>query len=910
MDDQRPDPDELLEKIQRQEARAGRGRLKVFFGACAGVGKTYAMLTAAQGLHAQGADLVVGVAETHGRSETAHLLEGLEVLPPRRIAYRGRWLTEFDLDAALARHPRLILVDELAHSNVRGSRHPKRWQDVEELLAAGIDVYTTVNVQHLESLNDIVGHITGIRVRETVPDHVFDQADEVVLVDLPPDELLQRLKEGKVYLPDQAQTAIQNFFRKGNLIALREIALRRTADRVDAQMRDYRADQAIQQVWPARERILVCVGPNAGGEQLVRAAARLAASLKADWLAIYVETPRLQRLGAVRRDALLATLRLAQELGAATATLAADDLASSILTYARSRNVSKLVIGRSRRRALSRLLDPPLPDRLSELAADLDVYVVSRSVDEKPGQASSGTPAGLLLETPHDAGWPGYGWAAAICAVVSLVAAAAQLVVDLENVIMLYLLGVVWATVRFGRGPGLLASFLSVLTFDFFFVPPPLSFTVRDTQYLLTFAMMLTVALIISSLAARLRYQARIATYRERRTNALFDLGKELAGALTTAQIIDIGCRHLRGEFRAQVALLLPDARDEVHPARAGETAACLRSPDLGVAQWVYDHQEPAGLGTHTLPASPALYLPLRAPMRTRGVLALAPEEPRLIALPEQYRLLETFAAQIALALERVHYVEVAQDALVAMESERMRNALLSTLSHDLRTPLTAIVGLSSAVLKQLEDAPVAQRELAHDLHEEAHRMSGMVSNLLDMARLQGRSVQLNRQWQTLEEVVGTALRATARVLGSRDIRVSLPEDLPLLHFDAVLLERVLVNLLENAAKYTPTESPIAIGAASDADAVHVWVDDLGPGLPPGMEDRIFDRFTRGERETSRPGTGLGLALCRAIIEAHGGHIRAENRAGGGARFAFTLPLLKPPAMPDFPEPEATDLSS
>jgi two-component system sensor histidine kinase KdpD len=910
MDDQRPDPDELLEKVQRQEARAGRGRLKVFFGACAGVGKTYAMLTAAQDLHAQGADLVVGVAETHGRSETAHLLEGLEVLPPRRIAYRGRWLTEFDLDAALARHPRLILVDELAHSNVRGSRHPKRWQDVEELLAAGIDVYTTVNVQHLESLNDIVGHITGIRVRETVPDHVFDQADEVVLVDLPPDELLQRLKEGKVYLPDQAQTAIQNFFRKGNLIALREIALRRTADRVDAQMRDYRADQAIQQVWPARERILVCVGPNAGGEQLVRAAARLAASLKADWLAIYVETPRLQRLGAVRRDALLATLRLAQELGAATATLAADDLASSILTYARSRNVSKLVIGRSRRRALSRLLDPPLPDRLSELAGDLDVYVVSRSVDEKPGQASSGTPAGLLLETPHDAGWPGYGWAAAICAVVSLVAAAAQLVVDLENVIMLYLLAVVWVTVRFGRGPGLLASFLSVLTFDFFFVPPSLSFTVRDTQYLLTFAMMLTVALIISSLAARLRYQARIATFRERRTNALFDLGKELAGALTTAQIIDIGCRHLRGEFRAQVALLLPDARDEVHPARAGETAACLRSPDLGVAQWVYDHQEPAGLGTHTLPASPALYLPLRAPMRTRGVLALAPEEPRLIALPEQYRLLETFAAQIALALERVHYVEVAQDALVAMESERMRNALLSTLSHDLRTPLTAIVGLSSAVLKQLEDAPVAQRELAHDLHEEAHRMSGMVSNLLDMARLQGRSVQLNRQWQTLEEVVGTALRATARVLGSRDIRVSLPEDLPLLHFDAVLLERVLVNLLENAAKYTPTESPIAIGAASDADAVHVWVDDLGPGLPPGMEDRIFDRFTRGERETSRPGTGLGLALCRAIIEAHGGHIRAENRAGGGARFAFTLPLLKPPAMPDFPEPEATDLSS
>jgi two-component system sensor histidine kinase KdpD len=672
-------------------------------------------------------------------------------------------------------------------------------------------------------------------------------------------------------------------------------------------MRDYRADQAIQQVWPARERILVCVGPNAGGEQLVRAAARLAASLKADWLAVYVETPSLQRLTRARRDTVLATLRLAQELGAATATLSADDLAASILGYARSRNVSKLVVGRSRRRALSRLLDPPLPDRLSELAADFDVYVVSRSLDEQAGNATSESPTGLLLEPSRDAGWGGYGWAVATCAGVSLVAAGAQIVVDLANVIMLYLLGVVWVTVRFGRGPGLLASFLSVLVFDFFLVPPPLSLTVHDTQYLLTFAIMLTVALIISSLAARLRYQARIATYRERRTNALFDLGKELAGALTTAQIVDIGCRHLRGEFRAEVALLLPDARDQVQPARAGDEAGCLRGPDLGVAQWVYDHQEPAGLGTHTLPATPALYLPLRAPMRTRGVLAMAPADPQLIALPEQYRLLETFAAQIALALERVHYVEVARDALVSMESERLRNALLSTLSHDLRTPLTAIVGLSSAVLQQLAHAPAAQRELAHDLHEEAHRMSSMVSNLLDMARLQSGSVPLNREWQTLEEVVGSALRATGRVLGNRSVQVSLPEDLPLLHFDAVLLERVLVNLLENAAKYTPAESQIAVAAARDGHAVRVWVDDFGPGLPPGMEDRIFERFTRGEREMSRPGTGLGLALCRAIVEAHGGRIWAENRPGGGARFAFTLPLLKAPAMPDLSEPDFAD---
>jgi len=904
MDDQRPDPDQLLEKVQREEARAARGRLKVFFGACAGVGKTYAMLAAAQGLRAQGADLVVGVAETHGRSETQRLLEGLELLPLRRIDYRGRTLAEFDLDGALARRPQLILVDELAHSNVAGSRHPKRWQDVEELLAAGIGVYTTVNVQHLESLNDVVGQITGIRVRETVPDHVFDEADEVVLVDLPPDELLQRLKEGKVYLPDQAQTAIGNFFRKGNLIALREMSLRRTADRVDAQMRDYRADQAIQQIWQARERIMVCVGPNVGSEQTVRAAARLAASLKTDWLAVYVETPSLQRLPAARRDTVLATLRLAQELGAETATLAGDDLAASVLAYARARNVSKLVVGRSRRRALSRLLDPPLPDRLSDLAGDLDVYVVSRTLEEGKESAAVAPAAGLVLEMGRETHWRGYAWAAAVCAGASLVAAGAQLVFDPANVIMLYLLGVVWVTVRFGRGPGLLASFLSVLAFDLFFVPPALSFSVQDTQYLLTFAVMLTVALIISSLAARLRYQARVATYRERRTNALFDLGKELAGALTTAQIVDIGCRHLRGEFRAKVALLLPDAREQLRPARAGDAQESLREPDLGIAQWVYDHQEPAGVGTHTLPASPALYVPLRAPMRTRGVLALAPDEPRRITLPEQHRLLETFAAQIALALERVHYVEVAQDALVSMESERLRNALLATLSHDLRTPLTAIVGLSSAVLLQLEDAPAAQRALAADLHEEARRMGGMVANLLDMARLQGGNVQLNRQWQTLEEVVGAALRATARTLGTRPVKVSLPDELPLLQFDAVLVERVLVNLLENAAKYTPPASPISVGAEAAGEAVRVWIDDLGPGLAAGMEERIFERFTRGERETTRPGTGLGLALCRAIVEAHGGRIWAENRPGGGARFTFTLPLLEPPAMPEFPEPE------
>jgi len=891
-DDQRPDPDALLDTLKREQVAASRGRLKIFFGGCAGVGKTYAMLSAAQERRASGGDVLAGVVETHGRSETEEKLLGLTCLPLKSITYKGHTLQEFDLDRALELKPALILIDEFAHSNVVGSRHPKRWQDVEELLAAGIDVYTTLNVQHLESLNDVIGQITGIVVRETVPDQVFDSADEVALVDLPPDELLVRLQAGKVYLPHQARRAVEHFFRKGNLLALRELALRRTADRVDAQMRAYRADQAIKPVWQARERLLICVGPGPGGEKLVRSAKRLAASLDADWIVVYVETPQLQRLAPLKRNRVLKVLKLAQDLGAESSVLAGTDLVPTLESYANSRNVSKLVVGKSLRSRLSQVWRPALVDELSRRATSLDVYVVAQDFsDVEPTERALWRESGLFDDNDQpQQKRRGYLTTLVVCALTTLVAALLAPHLELSNIIMLYLLAVVMLAVRFGRGPGVLASFIAVGVFDFFFVPPRMSFSVTDTQYLFTFVVMLTVALTISQLAARMSFSVRIATYRERRTRALYDLGRELAGALTASQIIEIGTRQINALFNAHTLLLTPNSQEQLQPA------AAVGQADMAVAQWVFEHQEPAGLGTDTLPSNSALYIPLKAPMRTRGVLALTPQAAHQVFIPEQQRLLETCAAQIALALERVHYVEVAQDAIVAMESERLRNSVLSAISHDLRTPLTTMVGLATLLNQEL--GREQQLDVARSIHDEALRMNSLVTNLLDMARLQS-GVRLNRQWQLLEEVVGSALRAAKTSLEHHQIQIDLPADLPLVEYDDVLIERVLVNLLQNAGKYTPAGSQVTLSARVEDDVVAVTVSDNGPGLSGDIEHKLFDKFTRGTFESPTPGVGLGLAICRSIVEAHGGQISARNLEPHGACFTFTLPCGTPPVLPE-----------
>jgi two-component system sensor histidine kinase KdpD len=896
--EQRPDPDLLLAKVKQQEARSQRGKLRIYFGSSAGVGKTYAMLVAARKALSEGRDVVIGVVETHGRSETAALLEGLESLPQKAMSYRGKELVEFDLDAALKRRPSLILVDELAHSNVQGVRHPKRWQDVEELLAAGIDVFTTLNVQHLDSLNDVVGGITNVRVWETVPDTVFDAADEVVLVDIPADELLARLKAGKVYVPHQAERAANNFFRKGNLMALRELALRRTADRVEGDVQAYRVDKSIESVWKTATALLTCVGPDPGAERVIRAAARLASQLNADWHAIYVETPSLQRLPAARREKILGTLNLAQELGATTAVIADPQVAESVIAYARSHNLSKLVIGRDPGRRLWPW-QRSSGQKLAMLAPDIDLVEIGRSADlAQGGSAKSGGPASALngaeSSERRKAKRLRYLWAAIASVAVTLASVPLENRFDRSNIVAIFILTVVLVAVRFGRGPAAMAAVLSVCAFDFFFVPPRLSFAVSDVQYLLTFGIMLAVGLITGQLTAGLRFQARVASHREERAGALYEIARDLSGAVQIEQVVKISDESIERTFRASAALLLPNSAGQLAvTSPRGNSGLAV---DIGIAQWAFDRGQPAGFGTDTLPGSEVLYVPLRAPNRARGVLAVKAHNRRLLRIPEQRQLLDTFAALIAIALERVHYVGVAQDALVRMESERLRNSLLAALSHDLRTPLTVLVGLAESLALTKPPLSPEQLETTDAIQDEARRMSTLVGNLLDMARIESGEVKLNLEWQPFEEVVGAALHAAQSMLKQHTVEVHLPRDLPLVRIDAMLIERVLVNLLENASKYTPTGSTVTLSAEVVADQLSISVSDDGPGLPPGREEAVFQKFTRGERESATPGVGLGLTICRAIVESHQGRIVATNRPGGGAKFTFTLPLGIPPA--------------
>jgi two-component system sensor histidine kinase KdpD len=890
----RPDPDLLLQRVKREEARARRGRLKIFFGASAGVGKTYAMLSAAQSLRREGVEVVVGIVETHRRAETEVLLAGLEILPPRRIDYRGRFLQEFDLDAALQRRPAVLLVDELAHNNLQGSRHPKRWQDVEELLDAGIDVYGTLNVQHLESLNDVVGQITGIRVGETVPDRIFEQAGEVALVDLPPDELLTRLREGKVYLPEQAKVASRNFFRKGNLIALRELALRQTADRVDDQMRAYRLDRSIQPVWPAKERLLVCVGTGPKMEKLVREAARLAGRLDAEWHAVYVETPALQRLPAARRDRILGMAKLAEEMGAKTETLTASDPADALIEYARANNLTQILMGRDRS-PVWRFWKPTLSERIGRQAPDLDIILVGLGDATRSGRGEAAEDSGEP-EPRARRRIPGrrYVLAAGACVVAALAGFALHPWFDIANIVMLFLLTVVLVAVWLGRRPAILAAFLSVALFDFLFVSPRFSMGVHDAQYLLTFAVMLAVALIIGHLTSDLRYQARVAMHRERRARILYEMGRELSGAISPGQIAGICDRYSEATFHGRAAIMLPDEHGRIQAPGPESSTTPNPEVDLGTAQWVYDRNQPAGFGTDTLPGLPVHYIPLKAPGHTRGVLALEPHNPRSLLVPEQRRLLDVFATLVGIALERVHYADVAQHAVVKIESERLRNYLLSALSHDLRTPVTAVLGLAESLPLTRPPMSREQRETVQAIQEEAVRMRALMDNLLEMARLQSGEVRIDRQPQQLDDIVGAVLREHRVELSDHQVHLELPADLPPVPLDAVLIERVLSNLLENATKYTPAGSTIHIRARALEGEIEVTVADNGPGLPPEMLESVFEKFMRGDPESARPGVGLGLSICRAIVEAHGGRILAENVAGGGLRFRFTLPQERP----------------
>ncbi len=886
----RPDPDALLAVAAREDAR--RGRLKIFFGAAPGVGKTYAMLEAARRLRQAGEDVVVGLVETHGRGETAALLDGLEVLPRLRQEYRGTQLEEFDLDAALTRRPGLLLVDELAHTNVPGARHPKRWQDVLELLEAGVHVHTTLNVQHLESLNDVVAQITWVRVRETVPDVVLERADEVELVDLPPDALLERLRDGKVYVPEQAQRAASAFFRKGNLLALRELALRRMAQRVDSDVLAYRREHGIATSWPAAERILVGIGPSASGARLVRAAARMAAGLRAEWVAACVETPGMAIAAEADRGRVGEHQRLAESLGAEVVTLTGESVAEALLSFARGRNVTRIIVGKPTRPRWRELLRGSLVDEVVRGSGDIDVHVISGAAEQ------AGTSAPPMR---HRSAARHYLAAFVEAAVISGAAGLLFDHIDRSDIIMLYILGIMLVAVRYGRGPAALSAVLSVLAYDFFYVPPYRTFMVHDGKYVLTFVVMLVVSLVISGLMARIRLQAEDARVREGRTASLYSLSRELAQMRHKISIATCAARHIGEMFDGRVVILLLDASGELAPVQGTHAEITADPRELSVAQWAASHG-PAGRDSDALPAARGLYLPLTAADRTVGVLGIVPTGESRLRDPIGRQLLATFCGQTALALQRVLLAQEAQSAELRARTEELRSSLLSSVSHDLRTPLATITGSASTLLEQDEALPRAvRRDLAQAIYEEAARLGRLVANLLDMTRLDSGTLVVHKEWSPIEEPIGAALGRLEALLGAREVKVSISPDLPLVPLDAVLVEQLLVNLLENAVKYGG-DGPIEIQARRRGETVTIEVADRGPGLPAGSEERIFEKFYRASQGAKAGGVGLGLAICRAIAAAHDAQIEAANRAGGGAVFRVAFPVGGPqPSMPAEP---------
>ncbi len=894
----RPNPDQLLARVQRAADAARRGKLRIFFGASAGVGKTYAMLESARNVRAAGADIVIGYVEPHGRIETERLLAGLEAIPPLPVRYRDIVRQEFDLDSALRRRPVTLIVDELAHTNLIDgdppARHEKRWQDIEELLAAGISVWTTVNVQHLESLNDVVASITGIRQQETIPDHVFEAADEVELIDLPPEDLLGRLRAGKVYTADQVATATQKFFRKENLTALREIALRKTADRVDAAMQVFDTHDSAVRPWLARDRLIVAPGLDSQAEQLVRAGKRLADALDAEWIVLYVETPAMLQLSEAHRNRRVNVLLLAESLGAETVTLDGPSAAEVILEYARTRNTTRIVVGAPKRRGWRALLRPSTVTELLRGAGPIDVLTVGLADSGAAVDRTSATRGAPIdqIRFKQEIPWRRYTLAFG----TTLLATGIDWVIfpqfELTNLVMVYLLGAAVAGLWFGRGPAIMTSIANVAAFDFFFVPPRFTFAVSDFQYLITFAVMLMVAFSIATLTASVRQQTRIAGHRERRTAALYAMSRELARTRGVDNMTMVAVRHIDDVFASQAMVLLPGADGRLQYPRQIELQAALWRADLSIAQWVYHHNEPAGIGTDTLAGAKALYLPIRGSKQTFGVLAVLPGHPRRILLPEQRHLLETFGGQLALAIERALLAEKSERARIAAESESLRNTLLASISHDLRTPLAVIAGASTA----LNDPSVvldaaARARLVASIAVKSQEMSELISNVLDLMRFDAGEVTLRLDWQTVDDIVGTALGRLAQRLADYPVDVQLPQDLPAVRLDAPLMTQVIVNLLENVTRHAPAGTRIRISGEALDETLKITLDDNGPGLPPGDPERLFAKFQRGRDEGNAGGAGLGLAICRAIVNSHGGTIHAATRPDGGASFTVILPL-------------------
>lgn len=891
MEPQRPNPDELLKNVTDEESRQKRAKLKIFFGMAPGVGKTYTMLKVARELRAEGVEIVIGVVETHGREETAALAEGFETLPKRTLPYRGLFLEEFDLQAALERKPQLILMDELAHTNVQGSLHPKRWQDVWDLLDAGIDVYTTVNVQHIESLKDVVAQITGVIVQENIPDTILNRADEIEIVDIPPDELIQRLKEGKVYMPDQARHAVDRFFRKGNLLALRELALRRVAEHVDADMRRYMSTQGISKTWAAGERLLVCISPRPESSRLIRSTKRMSEALDAPWIAVYVENARGMRHSAADRARLEEHLRLAERLGGETVVMQGGvHIAQDLINLAVSRNVSKILIGKPRKSRWIEFFTGSLLAELVRRSGDIDVLVMTGEVESDEVAPAHVQPTGRRFSPVRHT-----LWAVTAVAVATVIGIPVARTMELTEIVMVYVLAILAVGLRFGRFASLVASILSVIALDLVFIPPAFSFAVHELKHMGTFASLLVVGYIIGSLVERVHAQTRLARSREQRVLALFRLTGELARASGSAEMVETSIHAVAKQFQSRITILRPDAQGRLQ----GKRSASGEEPDpkeLGVAQWAFDHQEPAGLGTDILAGAKAFYQPLTGAKGILGVMGIQPEGAPLG--PDQKHLLEAFANQTALALERAMLAETSRGTQERVGKERLCDALLSVVSGHLQPVLDGMERSAAALLG--EGDPAAPTPAATFLGE-TRRMRNLLANLTTMAHLESGTLQLRKEPLSVAQVVEGALKQLAPRLGGRPTKVELPANLPRVDIDHALMEQVLVNLLDNARAFSPADSPIEVKGWATERAVTLAITDHGPGIPEGQEEQVFQRPAGPIGHRSR--AGFGLALCKGVVEAHGGWIQAGNRPAGGAQVLVSLPLERTTARTPIEDP-------
>ncbi|HZU87199.1 MAG TPA: sensor histidine kinase KdpD, partial [Anaerolineaceae bacterium] len=868
-----------------------RGRLKIFLGYVAGVGKTYAMLEAAHQRKEEGLDVVVGYVETHGRKETEALVKGLEILPRREVVYRGTTLLDMDLDAVLERHPQLVLVDELAHTNAAGLRHPKRYQDVEEILDAGINVYTTVNIQHLESLKDVVQQITGVTVRETVPDRIIDEAYEIELIDLPTDELLNRLRDGKVYISDQAARALAKFFRKGNLTALRELSLRRAADRVDSQMLSYMQTKSIPGPWPAGDRIMVCISSHPMGQRLVRAGRRLADDLNAEWYVVFVETPGHLHMPAQNRLRMQQNLQLAEELGARVVNLTGESVANSVIEFAQQHNVTKIIAGKPLRPRWFEILRGSVIDQIIRNSGLIDVYVVGEGTETLKKTDPRLLPDSI---TPHKP-WNRYIGSMLLVFLMTLLGFPLRPYLDPTNLVMLYLVAVVLSAVFLGRGPSILASVVSVLAFDFFFVDPRLTFSVNDTQYLLTFIGLLGVGLIISNSASLLRDQVDALRRRGQQSQALNNLGRELTAAITLEQVLQTVILHVNDMFNRETVILLPEKERLV--VKASTPGFTVGESEVAVADWAIKHGKEAGRGTTTLPAAAIRYIPLITAGETVGILGIKPQDAQSFLSDDQRVLMEGVVNLAAIAIERASFAEKAAQAEMLRNTEKLQTALLNSISHELRTPLATVTGVLSS-LEESESAlpanqldPATRLELIRSATRQAERLNHLVENLLDMTRLESGALRLNREPTDIQDLIGAVTIQMAAEFYIHPLKIEIPSDLPLVTMDAVLIAQVLENLLDNACKYSPPQSPIAVSVRLNKDNIEVAVCDAGIGIPTVDLERVFDKFYRVQRQETIAGTGLGLSICKGIIEAHGGRIWAANNPDNGVTITFALPI-------------------